>query len=262
MSDHENDKVEEVQPLSKNQQKRLIRAAEREATKSEWRHAKKQKQKENRQKRLAQLKESLGDDSKEVGALLDPGRHSIVPVDKQDQPQHTVLVDMSFESIMSERECSSMCSQLIRCYSVNRRTTKPLAVTVAGVDLEKGVGMGSIMKKKFPDCSRWSHVSIKKDTLDKIVEGVSEEDRGQFIYLTADSEVSLSDIPEIQSDESKLTFIIGGIVDRNRLKGTTLERAKELGIRTAKLPLADFIDLKSSTVLSVVHGTHPFFTIF
>jgi tRNA (guanine9-N1)-methyltransferase len=48
-------------------------------------------------------------------------------------------------------------------------------------------------------------------------------------------------------------YIIGGIVDRNRYKNLTLEKAKTDGIAHAKLPIAELMKLKSSTVLTVNH---------
>jgi tRNA (guanine9-N1)-methyltransferase len=50
-------------------------------------------------------------------------------------------------------------------------------------------------------------------------------------------------------------YIIGGIVDRNRLKGATYNRAIADGIATAKLPLDDYLQMGSATrVLTVNHG--------
>lgn len=50
-------------------------------------------------------------------------------------------------------------------------------------------------------------------------------------------------------------YIIGGIVDRNRLKGTTYNKAIEQGIATAKLPLDKFVEMGAATrVLTVNHG--------
>ncbi|TYZ58426.1 hypothetical protein PybrP1_009466 [[Pythium] brassicae (nom. inval.)] len=50
-------------------------------------------------------------------------------------------------------------------------------------------------------------------------------------------------------------YIIGGIVDRNRLKGITYKKAVEQGIETGKLPLDQVIDMGVATrVLTVNHG--------
>lgn len=50
-------------------------------------------------------------------------------------------------------------------------------------------------------------------------------------------------------------YIIGGIVDRNRLKGATYEKASAQMIATARLPLQEFVDMGAYTrVLTVNHG--------
>jgi len=57
----------------------------------------------------------------------------------------------------------------------------------------------------------------------------------ELVYLTADSENTLKTL-----DKSK-AYIIGGIVDRNRYKSLTLDKANKDGIAHAKLPIQDYI---------------------
>jgi tRNA (guanine9-N1)-methyltransferase len=49
-------------------------------------------------------------------------------------------------------------------------------------------------------------------------------------------------------------YVIGGFVDHNRLKGATFEFATAAGLRTAKLPLGEFVVLNSRAVLTVNQG--------
>ncbi|TRM67876.1 guanine-1-methyltransferase-domain-containing protein [Schizophyllum amplum] len=66
------------------------------------------------------------------------------------------------------------------------------------------------------------------------------------VYLTADSEVELS---ELKGDE---TYVIGGICDHNRYKNLCLNKAKESGIRTARLPIGRYLaDMPTRKVLTV-----------
>jgi tRNA (guanine9-N1)-methyltransferase len=67
------------------------------------------------------------------------------------------------------------------------------------------------------------------------------------VYLTADSNNVIETLDE------KKAYIIGGIVDRNRYKLLTLDKANKEEIQHAKLPIGDYINLKSSTVLTVNH---------
>ena len=72
-----------------------------------------------------------------------------------------------------------------------------------------------------------------------------------LVYLTADSP---NTITSLSKDK---VYIIGGIVDRNRLKGATHAKAERHGIATARLPLDQHIALGASTrVLTVNHGTN------
>ncbi|CCU75719.1 tRNA m(1)G methyltransferase domain-containing protein [Blumeria hordei DH14] len=68
-----------------------------------------------------------------------------------------------------------------------------------------------------------------------------------LIYLTSDSPNTL------QYLEPNTTYIIGGIVDKNRHKGLCYKRACERGIPTAKLPIGDYMKMQSRTVLTVNH---------
>ena len=72
--------------------------------------------------------------------------------------------------------------------------------------------------------------------------------RHKFVYLTGDSPNTLTTL------DNNTTYIIGGIVDRNRLKRAAIDRAESirkqyptLDITTARLPLDENVDFKAST---------------
>ena len=88
-----------------------------------------------------------------------------------------------------------------------------------------------------------------KSDVDKVVE---QEDSFHYpldkvVYLSADGDETLEDL---KKDE---IYIIGGIVDRNRYKFLTFEKAKRLGFRCAKLPL-ELVKFHGSRVLTVNNG--------
>ncbi|POS87710.1 hypothetical protein EPUL_000648 [Erysiphe pulchra] len=68
-----------------------------------------------------------------------------------------------------------------------------------------------------------------------------------IIYLTSDSPNTLTHLTPNTS------YIIGGIVDKNRHKGLCYKRACERGIYTAKLPIGEYMKMQSRTVLAVNH---------
>ena len=69
----------------------------------------------------------------------------------------------------------------------------------------------------------------------------------QLVYLTSDAEETLETL------DPSCAYIIGGIVDRNRLKGITHKKAIAQGIRTAKLPIREHMQLFATHVLTVNH---------
>jgi tRNA (guanine9-N1)-methyltransferase len=68
-----------------------------------------------------------------------------------------------------------------------------------------------------------------------------------IIYLSSDSPDTLTDL------EPNTSYIIGGIVDKNRHKGLCYKRACERGIRTAKLPIGDYMTMQGRSVLAINH---------
>ncbi|KAF5876746.1 putative trna m g methyltransferase domain containing protein [Botrytis fragariae] len=68
-----------------------------------------------------------------------------------------------------------------------------------------------------------------------------------IVYLSSDSENTLTTLSPYT------TYIIGGIVDKNRHKGLCYKRACDAGIPTAKLPIGEYMTMQSRTVLTVNH---------
>jgi tRNA (guanine9-N1)-methyltransferase len=69
----------------------------------------------------------------------------------------------------------------------------------------------------------------------------------QIVYLSSDSDQTLHTLSPYT------TYVIGGIVDKNRHKGLCHKRAVELGIPTAKLPIGEYMVMQSRTVLATNH---------
>jgi tRNA (guanine9-N1)-methyltransferase len=69
----------------------------------------------------------------------------------------------------------------------------------------------------------------------------------EIIYLSAESPNTIHTL----SPHS--TYIIGGLVDRNRHKGICYKTACEKGIRTARLPIGEYVQMSSRKVLTTNH---------
>ena len=138
---------------------------------------------------------------------------------------------------MVNREVKSLFSQIMRCYSANRRSSFPFNFEVSSYSGE----ISEKFKETYPEHNRWDVVFNSKHFI------FTEPDKEKIIYLTPDSDVVL------ESVEPEYTYVIGGIVDKNRFKGKSYESANELNIKTARLPVPEYIDLKTSPVLTIYH---------
>lgn len=141
---------------------------------------------------------------------------------------------------MKPNEIVSLANQITRCYAANRTHRCPVQLTVCGLQ-------GSL-QRRFTDIDldyrRWNSKYIN------IVHQQSYLDilpRDQLVYLTADSPNVITEF-----DESKV-YIIGGLVDHNRHKGLCLRKAEADGIATARLPIGEFISMKTRKILAVNH---------
>ncbi|KAF1331947.1 tRNA methyltransferase, partial [Globisporangium splendens] len=148
-----------------------------------------------------------------------------------------VVIDCGFEDEMESRAKKSLSQQIMYSYGVNRRSISPATTyitSLTGETKDNLVKIGGFPEwmafKSTPRC----YIDLfKKESL---------------VYLTADSP---NIITKLSRDK---VYIIGGIVDRNRLKGITYKKAQEQGIETAKLPLDQVVEMGGATrVLTVNH---------
>ncbi|KAK1232103.1 tRNA (guanine(9)-N(1))-methyltransferase [Marasmius sp. AFHP31] len=216
------------------EQKKERRAREKEA--------RKEKKKILHQKRLAG---ELDDDEKALLEQRAKKRRKLEPFGGK------VVVDLGFDEKMSEKEVSSLTSQLAYTYSGNRNASFPFELiytSLSGRTHERLEAMNDAAYK------RWSHTEWWNEGYEKLwTEATLSEDgsqtsniKGKVVYLTADSDEELA---ELKADE---IYIIGGIVDRNRYKALCLNKAKEAGVRTARLPIGRYISsLPTRKVLTV-----------
>ncbi|XP_041925993.1 RNA (guanine-9-)-methyltransferase domain-containing protein 2 isoform X2 [Alosa sapidissima] len=209
--------------LSKRQRKRQAKAQQWE----EQRELRKQKRKERKQKKR---EERQGDEGAEF-TNRKRQRREVEPSSLR------LVVDCSFDSLMVLKDVRKLHKQIQRCYAENRRAAHPVQfyLTSLGGQLKQN------MDERDSGWVNWKDISVK---LEHFQEVMRKED---LVYLTSDSSNVLKEL-----DESK-AYVIGGLVDHNHHKGITFERAQELGIDHAQLPLGDFVKMNSRKVLAVNH---------
>lgn len=150
----------------------------------------------------------------------------------------TFVIDLDFEDLMIDRDIANCCKQLGRVYAINRRSSMPCTLYFAG--LQPGSRTEENLSKNSH--TKWD-VKYTKETYLNI--GFQKE---RIVYLSSESDTVLDKL------EDDTCYVIGGLVDHNFHKGLCFERAKEAGVRTARLPLSEFIDIKTRTVLTINHG--------
>mmetsp|Transcript_6347 Transcript_6347/g.16933 ORF Transcript_6347/g.16933 Transcript_6347/m.16933 type:complete len:336 (-) Transcript_6347:335-1342(-) len=69
----------------------------------------------------------------------------------------------------------------------------------------------------------------------------------EVVYLSADAEEELTEL------RVGTLYVVGGIVDRNRLKRATLDRAAELSAHAMRLPISSAVHSARTRVLAVNH---------
>jgi tRNA (guanine9-N1)-methyltransferase len=240
------------QPVSKNMLKKMRRKEEWDNKKKQIRKIKKEKKKEKNKiiNKIINKTELVKEESPVIAiatATAIPRKVREEEYLKKVKEGSMLIIDCSFESLMNEKDIFSLTRQVGYCYSENRKAKNPFNFILYDVGERL---MKELNKNNF---SNWKGVTvIKKGEYSSITEYVmkhrkSDIEKENIIYLTADSENEVNDI------ETSKVYIIGGIVDRNRYKLITLNKANEMGIGHGRFPIGDYIQLNSSKVLTTNH---------
>ena len=161
----------------------------------------------------------------------------------------TVIIDLNWEEQHTEKALKSLKQQVMYCYGFNKRHTNPAHIHLTG--------LGPLLTQQLvtQNCAdNW--VGMKLDQEEYITMGdysIAYDDdvkaglKKQLVYLSSDAEEILETV------DRNCAYIIGGIVDRNRLKGITHKKAVAQGLRTAKLPIKENYALAATHILTVNH---------
>ncbi|XP_038124384.1 RNA (guanine-9-)-methyltransferase domain-containing protein 2 [Cyprinodon tularosa] len=223
----ENRSGTEEQSLSKRQMKKLLKQQKWE----EERELRKQRRKERKQQRKQQRQNIQQENRGDGPGPRKRPRRDVTPSSLR------LVVDCSFDDLMLIKDVWKLHKQIQRCYAVNRRASHPVQFYVTS--------LGGQLKQSFDDKDKgwvnWKGITFKAEHYSEVVA------KGELVYLTSDSPNVLEEL-----DQSK-AYVIGGLVDHNHHKGITYERAKELGIEHAQLPLSSFVRMNSRKVLAINH---------
>ena len=161
----------------------------------------------------------------------------------QQAPGPRIVIDMRYDELMKDAEISSMGDQLRSCYAAARTSEQNVRMMILGP------GERTVPKAyKTQELASWKRVVIDARPFEDYFAAQGEDERPkEVIYLTADSD------NVIDAFENDTAYVIGGLVDRNRHKGIALETAQRVGVKTARLPLDDYVTHMTTRVLTVNH---------
>jgi tRNA (guanine9-N1)-methyltransferase len=267
--------------MSKNQMKRLRRQQAWEDAKESRKLKRKEKRHEKQARKRTELEQKL-EAAKAAGLDPEEARLAVTkpaaPVRKHNPVPVAFIIDCDFERYMLDNEVVSLSSQVVRSYSMNKTAKYQAHLYVSS--------FGGKMKERYEtvlesNYKKWRHVQfIEGDFVEaarlageamegegawelievlKPAEKDGDEEDGQraaaepepeqgvdrsIVYLTSDSPYTLDRL------EPNTSYVIGGIVDRNREKGLCYKRAVERRVRTAKLPIGEYMAMQSRFVLT------------
>ena len=254
-------------PISKSQMKKLKKQEEWKKKMDEIKKHKKEKKKEKKRikKEQKELEKKLNPKLKEEDELkTKTNLNTPFKTRKQLKEEFKqkckngvrVIIDCDFEHLMNERGNKSMVRQITDLYGINRSSSNPFRLILYGMGnkikeglkktgYENWIGVEIYYKEQYQDFESFiKEILYKEDKRDL------KDIKNDIYYLTADSENNIENI------DNNATYIIGGIVDRNKYKGLSLNKAKQLGINHGKFPIGEYLKLHSSQVLTTNHTFH------
>jgi len=159
------------------------------------------------------------------------------------QTSFQICLDCAFDDLMTAKEIASLAKQLRYCYAVNKASAHPCLW--AATSLQGGATWRELTQKE-PGYAQWSNRAFTGTA--QSLQDYYKNNWHNVIYLTSDAERVLERL-----DDAHI-YVIGGMVDRNRLQGAALKRAESLGVATARLPLQEHLEaLPSTRVLTCNH---------
>lgn len=218
--------------LSRRKQKKLLKLAKWEETKQFKR------QKEREKQKLKRAKE------KELGIIGQSSKRKRLKLNKMENSPNlvSVAIDFDYDDLMDDKDIAKCAKQMMWVYTVNRKSPMPIKLHFTSIREESRIVKALGRNQGY---TNWDVKIHQQNYLDLF-------DRSSIVYLTSDSDNVLHEL------DPNAVYIIGGLVDHNHHKGLSLERSKKNGLKTARLPLSEHIEMKTRSVLTIVHGKYCF----
>jgi tRNA (guanine9-N1)-methyltransferase len=259
----ENENVSNI-TVSKRQLKKLQRREKWASQRQERRALRKEKNIERRQRKREKVQAAFrahaaGVDTETFKNLSSQRRKQskLVPL--------TLVVDCGFDELMNEKERVSLSTQLTRCYSDNNKASFRCHLALSSFNKQLKERFDTVLAKMYQSWREVRFLSedfvyaseLAKDWMrgphgGELLGQLSDSEEpkpedGEVVYLTSDSPYTLTDLKPYS------TYIVGGLVDKNRHKGICYKAAMERGLKTAKLPIGEYMKMDSRFILATNH---------
>ena len=259
--------------LSKNQLKKQRRLERWESGREDRKLKRKEKVKEKKERRREEWAKMPTDENGKR-PRPPPSRPPRQATGKQ--VPITVIFDCDLEELMFDNELKSLGLQITRCYSDNRKANFRAHLALSSFGGKMKERFDGILAKQYTSwkgfqffeedfvevsekAKQWMSgpeggkvlgalkTSAESNSSSEQEQAEAAEEEGEVVYLSSESDNVLTHL------KPNSTYIIGGLVDKNRHKGICHKRAVERGIKTAKLPIGEYLEMKSRQVLVTNH---------
>uniref|UniRef100_A0A3Q2W2M6 tRNA methyltransferase 10 homolog B n=1 Tax=Haplochromis burtoni TaxID=8153 RepID=A0A3Q2W2M6_HAPBU len=142
-----------------------------------------------------------------------------------------LCVDLSMTDCMSDKEISRLAGQLRRLYGSNKKATRPFHLFLTELREDS---------RLYRECVRMNDgfLNYTMDITDQSCLDLFPPE--SVVYLTPDAEEAL------ESVDADKVYVLGGLVDESIQKKLSLSRAGELSVRTARLPIDEYMVKKDN----------------
>jgi Trm5-related predicted tRNA methylase len=162
-----------------------------------------------------------------------------------------IIIDCNWEKEHSDNTIKSLAHQIVLSYGINRKHSHPAQLHLTGLGPRVTKRLKSVLFDNWVGVTKSSEDYLDNTTDFSIepVDSSSVSSAKQLVYLTSDADETLHTL------DTNCMYIIGGIVDRNQLKGATYNKATQQGVRTARLPIKEHFAMApcSTHILTVNH---------
>lgn len=141
-----------------------------------------------------------------------------------------LVIDMSYDPLMSRREVRSLIHQMDHGLHMNAHSKDPFHVHWTNI-LPGGPSHDAFLHNYGDYYGKLLVTSTEKSPNDVFPSG-------ELVYLSPDSPHTMEHF------DNDIVYVIGGFADRTVKTKSSLQKAESCGIRHAKLPLDDYLEWK------------------